>query len=72
MMVRAVLGLASAALEFAATLALRIWARLRKPLIIMVGAVVLLVLLIAVLQSGLGVDSEVTIRDSERPEIVGD
>ena len=69
---QAALGVALAALNFAATLALRIWARLRKPLIIVVGAVVLVVLLIALLQSGLGVDSEVTIRDSERPEIVGD
>ena len=71
-MIRAALGVAAAALGFAAALALRVWARLRKPLIIVVGAIILLVLLIAVLQSGLGVDSEVTIRDSERPEIVGD
>lgn len=72
MMIRAGLDLASAALGFAAALALRIWMRLRKPLVITVGAVILVMLLIALLQSGLGVDSEVTIKDSERPEIVGD
>ncbi len=69
MMIRAAL---TAALGFAATLALRIWARLRKPLLIVIGAVILVMLLIAVLQSGLGVDSEQTIKDSQRPEIVGD
>lgn len=46
--------------------------RLRRPLIIAVSAVVLLMLLIVILQSGLGVDSDVTITDSQRPEIVGD
>jgi hypothetical protein len=46
--------------------------RLRRPLLIVVGGVVLLMLLIVVLQSGLGVDSDVTITDSHRPEIVGD
>ncbi len=57
----AVLGLAS-----------RLWARLRKPLLVVVGAVILLMLAIVILQSGLGVDSEDTITDSQRPEIVGD
>ena len=64
MVIRAALGAASA-------LALRIWSRLRKPLIIAVTGVILLMLLILVLQSGLGVDSEDTITDSHRPEIVG-
>ena len=64
MLIRATLGLA-------ATLALRIWSRLRKPLIIAVGSVILVMLLIVVLQSGLGVDSDDTITDSHRPEIVG-
>ena len=45
--------------------------RVRKPLLIAVGAVIIGMLLIVVLQSGLGVDSEVTITDSHRPEIVG-
>ncbi len=71
-MFRAALGVVSAMLGFAAALALRIWLRLRKPLLIVIGAVILVVLLIALLQSGLGVDSEQTIRDSQRPEIVGD
>ena len=71
-MFRAALGVVSATLGFAAALALRIWLRLRKPLLIVIGAVILVVLLIALLQSGLGVDSEQTIRDSQRPEIVGD
>ena len=71
-MFRAALGVVSATLGFAAALALRIWLRLRKPLLIVIGAVILVVLLIALLQSGLGVDSEQTIKDSQRPEIVGD
>ena len=45
--------------------------RLRKPLMIVVGGVIVVMLLIVVLQSGLGVDSDVTITDSHRPEIVG-
>ena len=45
--------------------------RVRKPLLIALGSLVLLILLIIVLQSGLGVDSDVTITDSHRPEIVG-
>ncbi len=45
--------------------------RLRKPLMIAVGGVILVMLLIVVLQSGLGVDSDETITDSHRPEIVG-
>ena len=52
-------------------MASRLWARMRKPLLILVGGVVLLMLLIVVLQSGLGVDSDDTITDSHRPEIVG-
>ena len=40
-------------------------------MLILVGAAVLLMLLIVVLQSGLGVDSDETITDSHRPEIVG-
>ncbi len=46
--------------------------RLRRPLMILIGGIVLLMLLIVVLQSGLGVDNDVTITDSHRPEIVGD
>lgn len=49
----------------------RLGSRLRKPLLIVIGGVLLLMLLIVVLQSGLGVDSDVTITDSHRPEIVG-
>lgn len=64
MVIRAALGTASA-------LASWLWARMRKPLLIIVGAVILLMLVIVVLQSGLGVDSEDTITDSHRPEIVG-
>ncbi len=50
----------------------RLGRRLKRPVIIVVGSVILLMLLIVVLQSGLGVDSEVTITDSHRPEIVGE
>ena len=49
----------------------RFAARLRKPLLIVISGVVLLMLLIVILQSGLGVDNDVTITDSHRPEIVG-
>ncbi|MCY3558757.1 MAG: hypothetical protein OXH13_08950 [Chloroflexi bacterium] len=58
-------------LDAASELAIRIWARVRKIVLILVGAAVLLMLLIVVLQSGLGVDSDETITDSHRPEIVG-
>ncbi len=44
---------------------------LRKPLLIVVSGVIALLLLIVILQSGLGVDSDDTITDSQRPEIVG-
>lgn len=54
-----------------ADLARRVGQRLRRPLLILISGIVLLMLLIAVLQSGLGVDSDVTITDSQRPEIVG-
>ena len=60
-----------AGLDAASALALWLWARMRRPLLILVGAVILLMLAIVVLQSGLGVDSEDTITDSHRPEIVG-
>lgn len=60
-----------AALETATALASRLWARIRKPILIIVGSLILLILVIVVLQSGLGVDSEDTITDSHRPEIVG-
>ncbi len=61
-----------AALDGASALASRLWARIRKPLLIAVGAIVLMMMLIVILQSGLGVDSDDTITDSQRPEIVGD
>ena len=60
-----------AGLDAALVLAIQIWARVRKTVLILVGAAVLLMLLIVVLQSGLGVDSDETITDSHRPEIVG-
>ena len=60
-----------AGLDAASALAAQIWARVRKTVLILVGAVVVLMLLIVVLQSGLGVDSDETITDSHRPEIVG-
>ena len=59
-------------LDPASALASRLWARVRKTVLILAGAVILLMLLIVVLQSGLGVDNDVTITDSHRPEIVGD
>ncbi len=61
-----------AGLDPASALASRLWARVRKTVLILAGAVILLMLLIVVLQSGLGVDNDVTITDSHRPEIVGD
>ena len=60
-----------AALSAATALASWLWARMRKPLLIVFGAAILLMLVIVILQSGLGVDSEDTITDSHRPEIVG-
>ena len=66
---RSALGPAAASVNATAR---RIGRRLRRPLIIAVSGIVLLMLLIVILQTGLGVDSEVTITDSQRPEIVGD
>ena len=44
---------------------------MRRPFLLAVSGLVLLMLLIVILQSGLGVDNDVTITDSHRPEIVG-
>ena len=63
--------LAADAAELAASLGDRAWRRVRRPVLFLVGGIVLLMLLIVVLQSGLGVDSDDTITDSQRPEIVG-
>lgn len=63
-----ILAASSAALS---RLAGGVFRRVRRPLLIVIGAVVIGMLLIVVLQSGLGVDSDVTITDSHRPEIVG-
>ena len=46
--------------------------RLRRLLLISLGSVIFVLLMIILIQSGLGVDSDVTITDSNRPEIVGD
>ena len=46
--------------------------RLRRLLLISLGSVIFVLLVIILIQSGLGVDSDVTITDSNRPEIVGD
>lgn len=46
--------------------------RLRRFLLISLGSVLFVLLVIILIQSGLGVDSDVTITDSNRPEIVGD
>ncbi len=46
--------------------------RLRRLLLISLGSVLFVLLVIILIQSGLGVDSDVTITDSNRPEIVGD
>ena len=46
--------------------------RVRRPILITVGGLIALFLLIALLQSGIGVDSDETITDRQRPEIVGD
>jgi hypothetical protein len=61
----------AAMLAASSRLAGRVWRGLRKPILIAVGAVIIVMLLIVVLQSGLGVDSDITITDSHRPEIVG-
>ncbi len=53
------------------SLIIRAARRLKRPVLILVGSIVVLLLLIFILQSGLGVDSDVTITDSHRPEIVG-
>ena len=45
---------------------------LKRTLIIAAAAVLLALLFIILIQTGLGVDSEVTLRDSNRPEIVGE
>ena len=46
--------------------------RLGRLLLISLGSVLFVLLVIILIQSGLGVDSDVTITDSNRPEIVGD
>ena len=63
--------LAAAATSAIGRIAAQIWRRLRKPVLILIGGIVLVMLLIVILQSGLGVDSDDTITDSHRPEIVG-
>ena len=44
---------------------------MRRVLFITVGSVLFVLLMIILLQTGLGVDSDVTITDRNRPEIVG-
>ena len=44
---------------------------MRRALFITVGSVLVVLLMIILLQTGLGVDSDVTITDRNRPEIVG-
>ena len=44
---------------------------MRRALFITVGSVLFVLLMIILLQTGLGVDSDVTITDRNRPEIVG-
>ncbi|MCY4619921.1 MAG: hypothetical protein OXD50_15415 [Chloroflexi bacterium] len=53
-------------------LSMAVGRRLKRPLLILASGIILLMLLIVVLQSGLGVDSDDTITDSHRPEIVGE
>ena len=53
-------------------IATRAGRRVRRPILITVGGLIALFLLIALLQSGIGVDSDETITDRQRPEIVGD
>ena len=62
----------AAGLDASARLIGRLGRKLRRPLLIVVGSIIFVMLLIVVLQSGLGVDSDETITDSHRPEIVGD
>ena len=64
-------ALISGAARAAVALARHAGRRLRRPLMIALSSIVLLMLLIVILQSGLGVDSDDTITDSQRPEIVG-
>ena len=44
---------------------------MRRALFITIGSVLVVLLMIILLQTGLGVDSDVTITDRNRPEIVG-
>ena len=44
---------------------------MRRALFITVGSVLVVLLMIILMQTGLGVDSDVTITDRNRPEIVG-
>lgn len=46
--------------------------RARRLLLTIVGSILLVLLMIFLIQSELGVDSEETITDSHRPEIVGE
>ena len=46
--------------------------RVKRALIITIASIALALLFIILIQTGLGVDSEVTLRDSNRPEIVGE
>ncbi len=62
----------SAGLDSLARRGAGIGRRLRRALLILIASIVFVMLLIVVLQSGLGVDSDETITDSHRPEIVGD
>ena len=61
----------AAAMAAIVRLVRRVALRLKRPVLILLGSVIILMLLIVVLQSGLGVDSDETITDSHRPEIVG-
>ncbi len=45
---------------------------IRRPLLLVGGGVIALLFLVIVLNSSLGVDSEVTFTDVHRPEIVGE
>ena len=46
--------------------------RLKRALVFAIAGTALALLFIILIQTGLGVDSEVTLRDSNRPEIVGE
>ena len=61
----------AAAIAAVLQLAAQFARRLKRPALILLSGVIILMLLIVVLQSGLGVDSDETITDSHRPEIVG-